>query len=77
MGVTWAIAIPIGALTGFLVGMMPAPAKLFDDAHTLMHVEYGDDGHKYNNAHESVPGEDGVRANEDKTPAIEMPKIAE
>lgn len=64
MGVTWAISIPVGALTGALVGMgMPAPKELFDDDHTLMHVEYGDDLAKYNHAHEA-PAESGVRAHE-------------
>ena len=78
MGCTWAISIPVGALTGALVGMMPPPPKLFDDHHSLMHVEYGDDGHKFNDGHESIPDE-SARACEDtgKASAIELPKVVE
>jgi len=52
MGVTWAIAIPVGALTGALVGMMPPPHKLFDDGHSIMHIVYGDTNHIHNEDHD-------------------------
>lgn len=53
--VTWAIAIPAGALFGFLASRLPMPPKQFDDSHTFMHCEYGDDTANYNDGGEHQP----------------------
>jgi len=41
--ITWGIAIPSGALVGFLASRMPMPEIQFDDTVNFCHVEYGDD----------------------------------
>lgn len=46
--VTWGIAIPTGLLFGFIASKLPMPANQFDDQHTFMHCEYGDDTAKFN-----------------------------
>lgn len=48
IAITWGIAIPAGALTGYLVSLMPMPEKQFDDTVNFCHVEYGDDLSQYN-----------------------------
>jgi len=53
--VTWAISIPAGALVGYLVSKMPMPDEQFDDKHTFMHCEYGDDLAQYNDAKHLEP----------------------
>lgn len=60
MFVTWGIAIPTGALFGFIVSRMPMPAKQFDDTGSFQHCTYGDDTAQYNVAHEHMPTETAV-----------------
>jgi hypothetical protein len=46
--VTWAIAIPAGALVGFLASRLPMPEKQFDDQANFQHCEFGDDLAQHN-----------------------------
>jgi hypothetical protein len=51
MGVTLIIAIPTGALCGFLASRLPMPERQFDDTQHFHECEFGDDTAEFNKNH--------------------------
>lgn len=51
---TWGIAIPSGALVGFIASRLPTPKRQFCDTESFENITYGDDSAKFNIPFEHV-----------------------